>query len=237
MTGSVRGFRFDQTRLAVPFRSGGREVKEPAWRRYALVLVDFQVDFWPESVQTTAPELPDRVTDLLEYARSSGLQVVHVRASFDADGRNWMARYRLRGRIPCVEGTRGAETLSFAADVSGEPVVIKHSFDAFLNTELHRLLQQLDVDGLLIGGLVTSTCVLFTAATATQLGYLVTVLSDCCSDFEDAHSATLAAYPFVFDIALSTEIVERREEWNVQLNVMHPGEVEDEIRIIQDNNR
>jgi nicotinamidase-related amidase len=74
----------------------------------------------------------------------------------------------------------------------------------------------------LIAGLVTSTCVLFTAATATQLGYLVTVLSDCCSDFEDAHSATLAAYPFVFDVAHSTEIGARRDRWDAQLQTMHP---------------
>jgi nicotinamidase-related amidase len=195
---------------------------DDAWRRYALVLVDFQNDFWPETVQSTAPELPARVVDLLKYARSAGLAVIHVRARFDADGGNWMARYRLRGRIPCVEGTSGVETLPFARELPGEPVVIKHTFDAFLNTELHQLLQTLGVEGLLVGGLVTSTCVLFTAATATQLGYLVSVLSDCCSDFEDAHTATLAAYPFVFDIAESTEIFERRDEWNAQLNLMHP---------------
>jgi nicotinamidase-related amidase len=187
-----------------------------------LVLVDLQQDFWPEEVASTAPELPARIADLLTYARANDLTVVHVRARFDADGGNWMARYRLLGRIPCVDGTAGADTLPFACEADGEPVVIKHSFDGFLNTELHELLTARGISGLLIGGLVTSTCVLFTATTATQLGYLVSVLGDCCSDYEGAHKATLAAYPYVFDVVPSTEISERRESWNAQLETMHP---------------
>ncbi len=197
-------------------------LSDSAWRGYAVVLVDLQKDFWPDDVASTAPDLPVHVADLLEYSRTHDLTVVHVRARFDADGGNWMARYRLRGRIPCIDGTAGVETLPFAREIAGEPVVIKHSFDGFLNTELHDLLTTRGIRALLIGGLVTSTCVLFTAATATQLGYLVSVLSDCCSDFEDAHSATLAAYPFVFDVVRSTEIAERRDEWDVQLKTMHP---------------
>lgn len=197
-------------------------VIDSAWSRYAIVLVDLQQDFWSDDVASNAPELPTRVGDLLEYARSNDVVVVHVRAHFDAEGGNWMARYRLRGRIPCVDGTAGVETLPFAREVAGESVLIKHSFDGFLNTELHDLLTSRGIQGLLIGGLVTSTCVLFTAATATQLGYLVAVLSDCCSDFKVAHSATLAAYPFVFDVVRSTEIVERREQWDGELQRMHP---------------
>ena len=69
---------------------------------------------------------------------------------------------------------------------------------------------------------MTSTCVLFTAATATQLGYLVSVMSDCCSDFEDAYSATLAAHPFVFDVLTSSEIVQRRDHWDAQLQTIDP---------------
>ena len=192
------------------------------WSRYAVVLVDLQHDFWPEDVAAVTPELPERVADLLDLARSNDLAVVHVRARFRADESDWMARYRLRGRIPCIEGTVGAETLPFAVERDGEPVVVKQSFDGFLNTDLHELLQARGIRCLLIAGLVTSTCVLFTASTATQLGYLVTVLGDCCSDVGDAHAATLAAYPFVFEVAPSTDIAARRTRWDAQLDVMHP---------------
>ena len=65
--------------------------------------------------------------------------------------------------------------------------------------------------------MITSTCVLFTASTATQRGYLVSVVSDCCSDDAEAHHATLAAYPFVFGTVLSHQIAERRDGWDADL--------------------
>lgn len=188
------------------------------WRRYALVLVDLQNDFWSEAAAATAPELPHRVAALLGYARAEGLTVVHVRARFRPDGRDWMARYRLRNWIPCIDGTPGVETLPFAAELPGEPVVTKQSFDGFLGTGLDELLARRGIRGLLVAGLVTSTCVLFTASTATQLGYLVAVVSDCCSDREEMHHATLATYPYVFATVRSDQIAERRIGWDADLD-------------------
>lgn len=190
------------------------------WSRYALVLVDLQRDFWSEVTAAASPGLPERVAALLEYARTEELTVVHVRTQFSPDERDWIARYRLRNWIPCIDGTPGAETLSFAAERPGEPVVTKHSFDGFLGTELGQVLAARGVRGLLVAGLVTSTCVLFTASTATQLGYSVSVVSDCCSDREDLHHATLTAYPFVFDVVRSDQIAERRDGWDADLDRM-----------------
>ena len=191
-----------------------------AWSGHALLLVDLQRDFWTEETEAAAPDLPERVGALLLKARAEGLLVVHLRARFQPDGSDWMARYRLRGRIPCVEGTPGAETLPFAEERPGEPVVTKRSFDGFLGTGLHDLLQERGVRHVLVAGLVTSTCVLFTAATATQRGYLVSVVSDCCSDRGDVHELTLATYPFVFGSVLSTDVGARRDWWNRQVDRM-----------------
>src|SRR4051794_38624236 len=168
------------------------------WSRHALLLVDLQQDFWTEETAATAPRLPERLAALLAEARADGFTVVHVRARFRPDGSDWMARYRLRGWIPCIDGTPGAETLPFAREQAGEPVVIKHSFDGFLDTELDMLLNARGIRSVLVAGLVTSICVLFTASTATQRGYLASVVSDCCSDRQDLHEATLTTYPFVF---------------------------------------
>jgi nicotinamidase-related amidase len=190
------------------------------WRRHALVLVDLQHDFWTPDTASTAPDLPDRTATLLGFARGAGITVVHLRAGFAPDGSDWMARYRLRGWIPCIDGTPGAETLAFGVEQPGEPVIIKHTFDGFLGTELDDVLRRRDIGHVLIAGLVTSTCVLFTAATATQRGYLATVVTDCCSDRAEAHQATLAAYPFVFGTVSSDEVGARRREWESDLERM-----------------
>jgi hypothetical protein len=42
----------------------------------------------------------------------------------------------LRDWIPCIDGTPGVETLPFAAELPGEPVVTTQSFDGFLGTDL-----------------------------------------------------------------------------------------------------
>lgn len=194
-----------------------------SWSRYALVLVDLQHDFWSASVAVSAAQLPERVAALVRYARAEGIAVVHVRARFRPDGSDWIARYRLRRRIPCIGGTPGANTLSFAIEEPGEPVVTKHTFDAFLNTDLDELLSQQGIRGLLIAGLVTSTCVLFTASTATQLGYLVSVVEDCCADEGELHHATLANYAFVFSTVRSDEIADRRAGWDADLDGIDTG--------------
>ena len=118
---------------------------------------------------------------------------------FDPDGSDWMRRYRPRGSIPCVAGTPGAVVLPEASPAEGEPVVVKQTFDAFQRTELHRLLRAADVEVLLVAGLVTSTCVLFTATSAMQLGYLVAVVADAVADVPATHERVLRQYPFVFD--------------------------------------
>jgi nicotinamidase-related amidase len=189
----------------------------PAWDRYALLVVDAQHDFWPDDVAAAAPEMPERLAWLLAFAREHGVRVVHLRAEFRPDGSDWMARYRLRGSIPCIAGTPGASTLAWAAEQPGETVIRKQSFDGFLGTDLDATLRAAGVRFLMIAGLITSTCVLLTAATATQLGYLVSVVSDCCADLPAAHRVTLDGYRFIFDPVRTDEIVDRRPEWDEQL--------------------
>jgi nicotinamidase-related amidase len=198
----------------------GQSGTDDPWSRHALVLVDFQHDFWSDEVAATSPELPDRLAALLTFARRQHLTVIHVRARFRPDGTDWMARYRLLNRIPCIDGTPGVETLAFAAESPGETVVTKQSFDGFLGTDLDDVLLRRGIRGLLIAGLITSTCVLFTASSATQRGYHVAVVSDCCSDQSDVHDATLATYRFIFDVVQSDEIDDRRERWDAQIDHM-----------------
>jgi len=167
--------------------------------RAALLLVDVQRDFVSSSLEELGEGYPERVARLLAVARSAGLHVVHVHSLFEPDGSDWMRRYRGRGRIPCVRGTEGAEVLPEARPVEGEPVVVKQSFDAFQRSDLHPGLRAADVEVVLVAGLVTSTCVLFTATSAMQLGYLVGVVEDAAADVPAVHERVLRQYPFVFD--------------------------------------
>lgn len=187
------------------------------WKPFALLLVDVQRDFWPDRLAQSFPGFPGQIVQLLDLCRSEGIEVVHLRAAFQPNGSDWMVRYRLRGRIPCVQGTSGIETLPFALEAPGEAVIVKQTFDGFHSPQLLEYLQERGKRFLLVAGLVTSTCVLFTAASAAQRGFLAAVVEDCCADEPSAHEETLERYQFIFDRTTVDLIPECYAEWQAAL--------------------
>ncbi len=190
------------------------------WRRFVLLLIDVQRDFWPEETAQAFPDFPSKVEGLLDYCRRSRLDVVHVRAEFEPDGTDWMAPYRIRGEIPCVRGTTGADVLPCAAERTGEFVFRKRTFDAFHQPDLLTHLQHARKSFILVAGLETSVCVLFTAASAVQRGFLAAVVEDCCADDPDKHAAAMAHYPFVFDRTSLGRLETGHGRWTAMLNTL-----------------
>ncbi|MCY3713259.1 MAG: cysteine hydrolase [Gemmatimonadetes bacterium] len=188
------------------------------WRRFALLLIDVQRDFWPAATAKAFPEFPTNVERLLEYSRSSGLEIVHVRAEFDPDGTDWMSPYRIKGETPCVRGTSGAGVLPCAAERTGETVLRKRTFDAFLQPDLLTHLHRARKSFILVAGLETSVCVLLTAASAVQRGFLAAVVEDCCADDPFKHAAAITGYPFVFERTTLATLETDHGRWTAMLN-------------------
>ncbi len=188
------------------------------WRRFVLLLIDVQRDFWQESTAKAFPDFPSKIAALLDYARSTGLDVVHVRAEFEPDGSDWMAPYRVKGETPCIRGTPGVEVLPCAVERPGEPVLRKQTFDAFRHPDLLTRLHSARKTFILIAGLETSVCVLFTAASAAQNGFLAAVIEDCCADDPAKHLAATAHYPFVFQRTSLGTLEFDHDRWMDMLN-------------------
>ncbi|MDH4209745.1 MAG: cysteine hydrolase [Anaerolineae bacterium] len=193
-------------------RSPGRD-----WKPFALLLIDVQQDFWGDEMAKSFPTFPLNIGSLLGLCRTEGIEVIHLRASFTPDMSDWMLKYKLRGRIPCVQGTPGIETMSFALDEPGEVVIVKHTFDGFHGTGLLEYLRQQGKRFVLTAGLVTSTCVLFTTVSAAQNGFLTAVVADCCADEPSAHEQTLDRYQFIFDRTTLDAIPASHRAWLVDL--------------------
>jgi nicotinamidase-related amidase len=187
------------------------------WGAFALLLIDVQRDFWPEGMAGHFPQFPTNVTRLLALCRDEGIEIVHLRASFAPDMSDWMIKYKLRGRIPCVRGTTGEETLPFALEAPGEAVIVKHTFDGFHNPALLQHLRQAGKRFVLTAGLLTSVCVLLTTASAVQHGFLAAVVEDCCADDPDAHEYTLERYLFIFERTTVDRIPEDYSRWLADL--------------------
>jgi len=188
------------------------------WSPFALLLIDVQRDFWPEPVARAFPDLPARTERLLGLCRSTGIDVIHLRAAFAPDQSDWMAKYRLTGSVPCIRGTPGAEVLPCAAALPDEPVIEKRSFDGFQTLELLPLLRHRGKRFLLTAGIETSVCVLFTTATAAQLGFLTAVVEDCCADVAEKHQSALKGYPFIFERVTADRIADHHARWTAMLD-------------------
>lgn len=187
------------------------------WAQFALLLIDVQNDFWTEARAQSFPDFPANTARLLALCRQEGIEVVHLRALFQPDQSDWMVRYKLFGRIPCVQGTAGSETLPCALEQPGEVVLTKQTFDGFYNPQLLPYLRQQGRRFVLVAGLITSTCVLFTATSAAQSGFLTAVVGDCCADEATAHEATLSRYHYIFNRTALDRIIDSYTEWRSAL--------------------
>jgi len=196
------------------------EHEQRDWAHFALLLVDVQRSFWPGCVAPDFPDFPANVARLLALCRTEGLEVIHVRSRFQPDKSDWILRYRLRVPVsdhPCVVGQEGEEPLSFAAEEPGELVVFKQTFDGLHTPGLLAYLRENDKRVLLVAGLLTSVCVLLTAASAAQLGFLAAVVEDCCADRPEKHERTLDGYQFMFDRTATDAICEHHPNWLASL--------------------
>jgi nicotinamidase-related amidase len=188
------------------------------WSAFALLLIDVQRDFWTPELQKAFPQFEQNVEALLSLCRAEGIDVIHLRAAFQADRSNWMPLYKLRGEVPCVAGTPGCEPLPCAQEESREPVYHKACFDGMQLSELRTWLQGKGKRLLLVAGLETSVCVLFTAASAAQNGCLTVVVEDACADAPEPHAHTLEHYNRIaLQRVTARNIVQQHERWLAQL--------------------
>ena len=163
----------------------------------ALVLIDVQRDFWkPINGDPSFKTFPENIRKLLSISRDRDFNIIHVRSVFRSDRRDWMLFYSPegRGQIPCISGTVGVEFTEFAKPINGEKIIEKQTFDAFIGTDLEEHLRSLGIRTVLVAGLETSVCVLFTDNSAYNRKYLPLVISDACADKKERHKCTVEMY-------------------------------------------
>lgn len=142
----------------------------------ALIVIDLQNDYFPGGAFPlhNAEAALERVLDAIAAARAAGMPVVLVQHVVEPE----------QGPAPFFNaGTPGVEIHARVRAAAPEaPVVVKHFADSFEQTTLHDTLQRLDVDALLLCGMMTQNCVTHTALSRRADDYRrVTVLSDACA--------------------------------------------------------
>lgn len=132
---------------------------------------------------------------LQDSFRGHGMEVIHTRIqALTRDGRDRSKGHK-RLNLLARPGSRDADFLEqVAPDSSRDEIVInKTASGVFSATNLHYVLSNLDIESLFIVGVYTNECVETTVRDACDLGYLVSVVEDCCATVTpELHEASLA---------------------------------------------
>jgi len=115
---------------------------------------------------------------LVERARGAGVPVVFVNDNF---GR-WRSDIERMIASVSAPGCAGGAWLEILRPSARDFVVLKSTLSGFYQTPLEAMLRQGGVTTVVITGVVTGNCVLFTAADAYMRGFTVVVPGDCVDD-------------------------------------------------------
>ncbi|HEX5838195.1 MAG TPA: cysteine hydrolase family protein [Anaerolineales bacterium] len=138
----------------------------------ALILIDFQKDYFPGGKHplVDALEAAKNAYMLLQCFREHNGYHVHTQHISKEPGAPFF-----------ISGDRGTDIHDSVAHFEGEPIVYKHTPNAFLNTELLGLLKGQGIKRLVICGMATHLAVEATARAASELGFQVIVAEDACA--------------------------------------------------------
>ena len=132
------------------------------------------------------------VHNLQNCFRSHGLEVIHVRIqSLTHDGRDRSKGHK-RLEVHAAPGSAEACFLEEVAPVGDEIVINKTASGVFSSTNLNYVLNNLGISSVYVVGVYTNECVETTVRDACDLGYLVTMVDDCCATVTpELHEASL----------------------------------------------
>lgn len=199
--------------------------KQLPWRirreRCALIVIDMQNDFLKPGGALYYNDVPmaavPNIKRLMGFCRQTGIPVIYTKTllnnGFDISPLEVAYQPVLRDRGLRV-GTWGADIIDELSPAPAEPIICKHRYDAFYNTNLDVILKNIRgmgvVDTVIITGTVTNVCCESTARAAFMRDYKVVFSSDACGAFDSAaHKGTLRNIQHFFGRVVDTDTLLR----------------------------
>jgi nicotinamidase-related amidase len=153
-----------------------------------MLIVDMISDFnFADGEQLFDRTLPilENIAALRQRATNAGAPVIYVNDNFG----KWQENFKEQIEYVLASSERGAQVARELLPGDEDYHVLKPQRSAFYQTPLEVLLSAMDVKRIIITGITTDICVLFTAHDAYMRGYHVTVPADCTAavkkEFED----------------------------------------------------
>jgi nicotinamidase-related amidase len=192
-----------------PGKQGDLHGSAPDNHQTALLLIDVINDFeFPRGDELFSRALPiaSNIAVLKRRARAAGIPAVYVNDNF---GR-WQSNFDQLVQHCLSDGVRGRPFVDqLKPDATSDYFVLKPKHSAFYQTPLDLLLKHLGAQRVILTGVSTNSCVLFTAGDAYMRDLQLIVPNDCvaaCNAHE--HNVALEQIKCMLkaDVSSSTEI-------------------------------
>lgn len=155
-----------------------------------LLMIDVINDLeFPEGDQLLENMLPmsRELASLKRAARTAGLAVVYVNDNF---GR-WRSDFRAQVKHCLEDDVRGEPVVKLLKPDADDYFILKPQQSGFAATPLELMLDHFEAKTVVLTGVASHMCVLFTATDAYQRGYEIVVPRDCiaANTIEDTEHA------------------------------------------------
>ena len=174
----------------------------------ALLIIDIQNDYFAGgAMELVGPDVATHnAARILASFREQGLPVIHVQHHALSPTATFFS-----------PGTHGVKIYEAVAPNEGETVITKNFPNSFRGTNLKDVLDGLNLEQLVVVGMMTHMCIDTTVRAANDAGFKVTLVGDACATLDlefdgrivaaaDVQAAYLAAIDGSFATVVTTDL-------------------------------
>lgn len=149
----------------------------------ALLIVDMLNDFVRKNGALVVPHALDLIPNqkkLLQKARQTKVKVIYLADHHlpnDREFEKWPPH--------AIVGTPGSDVIQELRPREGEQVIPKRRYSGFFGTDLDLILRESGVETIILAGVLTDICVMYTSADASARNYDVLVITDATGSVSD----------------------------------------------------
>lgn len=159
----------------------------------ALLIIDMISDFeFEDGEKLFKYALPaaQNILKLKKKAEKSSAPIIYINDNFG----KWQDDFKKTLRYALKESVRGKEIAKLLKPAENDFFVLKPKHSAFYSTTLDLLLQNLKVKKLILTGVSTDICILFTASDAYMREYEIIIPKDCVAAVEEKENKNSLDY-------------------------------------------
>lgn len=151
----------------------------------ALLIIDMLNDFVQEGAPLEIPSTKNIIPHIkkeIKNARREGNPIIYICDTHQEQDREFV---KMGWPVHAIKGTTGSEVIEDLKPKEEDIFIEKATYSSFYNTNLDKILEELEINTLRITGTVTHICILFTAAEGGIRGYDVEVPYSCVAGLDE----------------------------------------------------